>query len=443
MTEEYLKQLGPCPACGEHDLRWCSISVRPFCRHEHCQYTIGVNHGTAEDAIRDWNEASARAQYQQGALDGYPKLYANIWALVHTSQGANLADMQRAIMKNMLALMPEPPQQQIATVLSEGVIEYGKNEQMKDRLMSDIEHEFASAYKQITGMPANIHLGDHGVMHRRRFFDAGVEFAKKSLEAPASDHPKFRIIELTRQNENISHSLRLTEKHLEEYRDAHRIIALTERGDVWYWQGDNMDYPESISCPVVMQPEKLRALLELVKPTEGMLRGIKELNVKLKMAEARLAIYRHARPDMTAETRNWIDSHMRELTQGFEHFPADPLCLLGNMVNASDLGHLIYLLVPRMKAGQFGIAEAEAIQAAWVKTMDDRMNSMLAHLGVDPRPPLAYAFCLRGMTGEVTAFVPDAKQAQECIDANCQQHPEARAFPIGVVPGVILTHKKE
>lgn len=41
----------------------------------------------------------------------------------------------------------------------------------------------------------------------------------------------------------------------------HRLIARTERGEVWYWQGDGHDYPESLGCPVVIDENDLRELI--------------------------------------------------------------------------------------------------------------------------------------------------------------------------------------
>lgn len=32
-------------------------------------------------------------------------------------------------------------------------------------------------------------------------------------------------------------------------------------GEVWIWQGDEEDHPESLACPVLIQPEDLRAIL--------------------------------------------------------------------------------------------------------------------------------------------------------------------------------------
>jgi len=33
-------------------------------------------------------------------------------------------------------------------------------------------------------------------------------------------------------------------------------------GEAWYWQGDGTDHLESLTCPVLIEAEDLRALLE-------------------------------------------------------------------------------------------------------------------------------------------------------------------------------------
>lgn len=45
--------------------------------------------------------------------------------------------------------------------------------------------------------------------------------------------------------------------------EATRQLAIVDAGaeGVWRWQGDGHDHPESLSCPVVMSADTLRALL--------------------------------------------------------------------------------------------------------------------------------------------------------------------------------------
>lgn len=42
-----------CPDCGSGDVRWCNISVRPYCAE--CGTWGSVNLGTADDAAQAWN----------------------------------------------------------------------------------------------------------------------------------------------------------------------------------------------------------------------------------------------------------------------------------------------------------------------------------------------------------------------------------------------------
>lgn len=48
---------------------------------------------------------------------------------------------------------------------------------------------------------------------------------------------------------------------LDRLQDTHRLIARTEAGECWHWQGDGYDYPDSLACPVVIDHGVLRRLL--------------------------------------------------------------------------------------------------------------------------------------------------------------------------------------
>lgn len=61
---------------------------------------------------------------------------------------------------------------------------------------------------------------------------------------------------------------------LEKHRDV-LLEELAERGrtvrdanneviGVWHWQGDEYDHPESLTCPILISPEKMRDLLKLI-----------------------------------------------------------------------------------------------------------------------------------------------------------------------------------
>lgn len=52
--------------------------------------------------------------------------------------------------------------------------------------------------------------------------------------------------------------------HTEEARLLRELTARRDcaEGNFWYWQGDGEDYPESLTCPVLIRAEDLRALLK-------------------------------------------------------------------------------------------------------------------------------------------------------------------------------------
>lgn len=47
-----------------------------------------------------------------------------------------------------------------------------------------------------------------------------------------------------------------------------RLAIATEKGEVWFWQGDGYDYPDTLVCPVVVQPDVLRALIRASEELE-------------------------------------------------------------------------------------------------------------------------------------------------------------------------------
>jgi hypothetical protein len=56
---------------------------------------------------------------------------------------------------------------------------------------------------------------------------------------------------------------------LRDAEDELQVLRRIEKGEVWYWQGDGWDFPQSLGCPVIMRPEKLRAMLEAIRNAQG------------------------------------------------------------------------------------------------------------------------------------------------------------------------------
>ena len=57
---EILPQLRDCPECGNDEIKWCSISRRPYCD---CGKWGKTNFGTDQDAIDSWNAKTEHEKY--------------------------------------------------------------------------------------------------------------------------------------------------------------------------------------------------------------------------------------------------------------------------------------------------------------------------------------------------------------------------------------------
>ena len=49
-------------------------------------------------------------------------------------------------------------------------------------------------------------------------------------------------------------------------RERAELPMRIEKGELWHWQGDGHDFPESLACPVVMTADTLRALIAARQP---------------------------------------------------------------------------------------------------------------------------------------------------------------------------------
>jgi len=50
---------------------------------------------------------------------------------------------------------------------------------------------------------------------------------------------------------------------IQRLQEENRTLSRIPKGEVWYWQGDGQDFPESLGCPVIMEPDVLRAMLRV------------------------------------------------------------------------------------------------------------------------------------------------------------------------------------
>lgn len=77
---------------------------------------------------------------------------------------------------------------------------------------------------------------------------------------------------------------------LERLRELANIHLRINGEEVWHWQGDGYDFPESLTCPVVMKADTLRTLLESKKIPEG------HIIVPIKPTDEMVTAGSHASP---------------------------------------------------------------------------------------------------------------------------------------------------
>ncbi|QIN95229.1 hypothetical protein DLP3_066 [Stenotrophomonas phage vB_SmaS_DLP_3] len=59
-----------------------------------------------------------------------------------------------------------------------------------------------------------------------------------------------------------AHTVLIDEMTYARWKERYDVETLAVNGEAyWYWQGDKQDYPESLTCPVIMSAEKLREML--------------------------------------------------------------------------------------------------------------------------------------------------------------------------------------
>lgn len=102
---------------------------------------------------------------------------------------------------------------------------------------------------------------------RRAGTDSRIEAAAaiRSLRAQVAERDKFRDDWYKRfTHEQLSAVIaraETAEAALAKERAHARMIYAERTGQVWYWQDDGKDYPESLACPVVVKPEVVRRWL--------------------------------------------------------------------------------------------------------------------------------------------------------------------------------------
>lgn len=71
----------------------------------------------------------------------------------------------------------------------------------------------------------------------------------------------IREAELSKKQQVISE---LTDKVL-ELRVSIGVLAMERSNETWYWQGDGEDHLDSLTCPIIITPEKFKAEIKAAK----------------------------------------------------------------------------------------------------------------------------------------------------------------------------------
>ena len=68
--------------------------------------------------------------------------------------------------------------------------------------------------------------------------------------------------ELEKAFHDLDEALAVIKREAEKLSDENAALQRERQGEVWYWQGDGEDHLESLACPVLIEADDLRALLE-------------------------------------------------------------------------------------------------------------------------------------------------------------------------------------
>jgi hypothetical protein len=82
------------------------------------------------------------------------------------------------------------------------------------------------------------------------------------------------IEKLENEVDDLVAVVKALEEEVERLREENNTLRRIPKGEVWYYGDDGQDYPESLGCPVIMEPSILRRLLAaeaIVEPLEELL----------------------------------------------------------------------------------------------------------------------------------------------------------------------------
>lgn len=92
----------------------------------------------------------------------------------------------------------------------------------------------------------------------------------KEIEEWSADYEIWAVPELLASHHILA-------KRCKELERQNKTLRRERDGEVWVWQGDEEDHPESLVCPVLMQPDHVIGLVGEVSRLTTELARLKEI----------------------------------------------------------------------------------------------------------------------------------------------------------------------
>lgn len=106
----------------------------------------------------------------------------------------------------------------------------------------------------------NVWCSNQPVACGNRSMYTSEQWNRRAQPASAQGEAVEEIVPKWRYDALVQHC-KLQDKNIAKLSDERNTAWMYEQREVWFWQGDGEDYPESLSCPVVIKADDLRAIL--------------------------------------------------------------------------------------------------------------------------------------------------------------------------------------
>ncbi len=70
----------------------------------------------------------------------------------------------------------------------------------------------------------------------------------------------------SKEVKELEHQIEAKDALLSSQGDKLNALVCERSGEVWYWLGDGYDHPESLCCPILIEPEDILELINQFQP---------------------------------------------------------------------------------------------------------------------------------------------------------------------------------